>query len=338
MLTQKKKNNIIEFYRILFTFVICIYHVGFENKYNIFTHGYACVEFFCILSGYLLYKTFERKGDKMGSIDYLAGRVKRLYPEYVFAAVVAIVFFGIVNPDFNPVMVITELLMVQNVGLFSGGYNTPTWYISAMLAASVIIYGLLSVNRNLFVKVIAPLSVLCGYVYIFKTAGGLESWIIAQFVSVMLLRVFCGLSLGVIVAVLAENKTVRKMNTCTAVLIETACLAFTVYGLITKNDYDSLLVFSFAGLVFSAVLQKGLLSMKPFEKISGIIGKIALISYAMYLNHRACRFGITMINRSFLHLGDEWIFIYLAALVVYSVITYNVINAIVRKLESRKKQ
>ena len=79
-------------------------------------------------------------------------------------------------------------------------------------------------------------------------------------------------------------------------------------------------------------------SMKPFEKVSGIIGKIALISYAMYLNHRACRFGITMINRSFLHLGDEWIFIYLAALVVYSVITYNVINAIVRKLESRKKQ
>lgn len=333
---MKKKNNIIEFYRILFTFVICIYHVGFGNKYNIFTHGYACVEFFCILSGYLLFKTFERKGNELGSIDYLIGRVKRLYPEYIFAAVIAIVFFGIINPDFNLVKVVTELFMVQSVGLFSGGYNTPTWYISAMLAVSVIIYGLLSVNRKLFVKVIAPLIVLFGYVYLFGTAGGLENWSVVQFMPLTILRVFCGMSLGVIVAVIAENKTVSRMNTCTAVIMEIGCFVFTAYGLITKNDYDVLLPFSFAGLVLSAVLQKGLLSMKPFEKISGYIGKISLISYAMYLNHRACKFGISMINKSFLHLGDEWIFIYLAALIVYSIITYNVINTIVKKIESGK--
>lgn len=49
------KNPIIEFYRFLFMCVICLWH--FRGIVPTFHSGYLPVEFFFILSGYLLYNT-----------------------------------------------------------------------------------------------------------------------------------------------------------------------------------------------------------------------------------------------------------------------------------------
>lgn len=289
-----------------------------------------------VLSFSLFYQDFSYTKNKTGgygSTDYLLSRVKRLYPEYVFAAVLSIVSFGIVHPDFDLVKAVTELLMLQNSGLFMGGYNTPCWYVSALVIVSVIIYGCLSVNRNLYVRVIAPLLVFCGYAYFFKTAGGLEQWGVELFVPMTLLRAACGLSLGVLVAAAAEQKRLLNMNRFAATVVELGCLGFIVYGL-TARDIGFLLILCFAVLIFVAVSNRSYISSSLLNH--RIFDKTASISYAVYLNQRVCIYGVALINDRFLHIDDKIIFVYLAVLIVYSIVTHKAIQTVVSKFENRK--
>lgn len=117
-------NYTLQVYRIICTLIICWHHFqGAIGELKIFRHGYICVEFFFILSGYFLAKKFEKE-EVYGSHslgDYLLYRVKRLYPEYCFAAIVAILIIGMGAHKFSPVKAIAELLMIQYLGIIGGG-------------------------------------------------------------------------------------------------------------------------------------------------------------------------------------------------------------------------
>ena len=119
-----KKNYAVQVYRILCTLIICWHHFqGAVGKIEILKHGYICVEFFFILSGYFLARYFAEEETNGGhsTVGYLLHRIKRLYPEYCFAAVVAILIIGIGGHKFTPVKAIAEMLMIQYLGIIGGG-------------------------------------------------------------------------------------------------------------------------------------------------------------------------------------------------------------------------
>ena len=123
--TIKEKNHSIEALRFLFMLVICCWHrYGSEG---LFPHGYLAVEFYFILSGYLLYKSFS-KPNSLSTIDYTLKKVERFAPEYL--AVVAYIYLRhsilpviMGHREFDiayAMRIFPEMLMLQDCGFYEG--------------------------------------------------------------------------------------------------------------------------------------------------------------------------------------------------------------------------
>ena len=120
---REGKNNAVECFRVFFTMIIVLHHGGTFLKTRLVTHGYIAVEFFFILSGYLLVTTFLRESSH-SCWKYLWKRYARLYPEYIMAAIVMLAFSCLSTDRFVVEKAIPELLMLQNIGVFAGGGGT----------------------------------------------------------------------------------------------------------------------------------------------------------------------------------------------------------------------
>ena len=174
------RNYALDFYRFLFSCVICIMHftayMDFGDAHAPFCGGYLAVEFFFIVSGYMLMRHVEREKKKAGSVSagrctarYAWERFERLFPHYALSLIlVALVYIYVGQYSTKEVLtsVFWEFFMVQSAGL-PFVVNNQFWYVSAMLLASVFIYFLLKKNEDTYRYIIAPgaLLLICGYFY-----------------------------------------------------------------------------------------------------------------------------------------------------------------------------
>ena len=112
------RNSKIDLYRVFFTLVIIIHH--FQNSYDlrIVKNGYIAVDFFFILSGYFLGSSLKRS---LTAFDYAKKRVQRLYPEYFVSICLSVILYRITRGGLDIKKIISELLLIQNSGLFTGG-------------------------------------------------------------------------------------------------------------------------------------------------------------------------------------------------------------------------
>lgn len=329
---MKNKNYAIEFYRILATLVICIHHIQEKCGLGIFTNGDLCVDFFFILSGIFIANSFVKEKEHSGS-RYFIQRVKRLYPEYLWAAIVAIVLYGIIG-KFKISKALPELFMVQNIGMFEGGYNYPCWYVSTLMFASFVVYELLKYREGLFVKIISPLVVVAGYSYIFVNWTDEFIWSNQGCIYVPMLRCLCGLSMGVFILYVSRCSFVKSINRIWGTIAEFACLAVISTGLVTNIFSEAVIVSAFAVLAFLTYSQCGILGGKLFN-FKGF-GYVSAYSYSVYLNHGIMANVLDTLNNSFLHIGKSLIIVYLLAVIVYSIITHKVISLVCKRIEKRK--
>lgn len=84
---MEKKSNSIVIWRIIFTYFVTGFH--FDNQYLItYSLGldngtYLSVEFFFMVTGYLMYEGYLKNPTKYPSgLHYLWARVKKLFPYY----------------------------------------------------------------------------------------------------------------------------------------------------------------------------------------------------------------------------------------------------------------
>lgn len=280
----RKVNFSLDFYRLLFTLVICIHHAQyFIGELSWLKHGYIGVEFFLILSGYLLYVTFQKE-TQHSTLAYAKKRFIRLWPEYVVAAVLMILARGVYLNDFNLAKAVNELLMIQNTGLFRlGGYNYPCWYIPVMFLAGILIYSMLTVCPDWYRKLLAPLIIVLGYTYIGGLEGGLENWQYIGFLSVPLLRAMCGMSVGVLIGVVSERGLLASVNRFAATILEVVSLALIVVGIVTDISTDMLSVTAFAVLISVTVTERGLLGGTVLDL--KIWHTLSPYTYSAYLFH-----------------------------------------------------
>lgn len=200
------KNNSIEFFRILFMVVLVSWH----SRSGFFAHGYLVVEFFFILSGYFIYQSFKRK--QKNTLSYVGDRIKRTYLEYSIACLFSfcITFLGaLVNGKdvftwHSLFKLISELLLLQNVGIFDGGYNYPLWYFSVLIWGGGGLYALLKYNKSLAVNIILPVFILLSYTYIFGMQKSIECWNKCIFY-VPMLRGLADMSIGIMAAKMSSH-------------------------------------------------------------------------------------------------------------------------------------
>lgn len=200
-----KKISSIEAFRFFFMLIICIWHYNGPNGF--LKHGYLCVDFFFILSGMLLYNTFCNKS--INALDYTIIKIKRLFPEYFLCMLLLYVgkFLNGRSFSFNEIyQFISELLMLQTVGLWDNGMNWSTWYISVLVYGGMLVYAILKYQKELALKIIFPIIILLGYTHIFCKANHIEIWGNSTIISYPLLRGICDMALGVIIMAIHKSK------------------------------------------------------------------------------------------------------------------------------------
>ena len=261
--------NLVDFWRIVFTLLIMTFH--FDDTYDLFpqvTGWYISVEFFFLVSGYLLYDHFLKKGSEESALDYTLGRLRRIYPPYVIMfAVYYLLLIPVMKPGFEDFAYhvldsVPELLLLQGAGLNRGWnyVNNTTWYLSVMLIAGYLIFALLKYRKELFLKVAGPLLILCCYAYLYRHNGSLDAVIPIEdfYRNYALMRGFAGMLAGVYLHLLRERLSGRLSPRAERLIPAAGCVSFALVIILatqcryTVVDYTYLIMIAFG--VFAAFL------------------------------------------------------------------------------------
>lgn len=295
-LEKKKASNSFNLWRVFFTLVIMLFHLSnqytgiYETYPFIKYHWYVAVEFFFILSGYLMAKHAESHSEET-TLQYSAGRIKRLYPLYILVLIMMVVW-TICYSETPLVEVLVnnweEFFMLQSMGTGKFPYlNNPAWYVSAMFIAGHFIYFFLRNHRKFFIEFVGIFSVVCFLGIFARNYDALNSFfsISPLGVSTGLLRAVIGLTIGIYVYYLSDKylNNVSKFSGIIMAIIEIMSFAVIVIAsMLTENT-----LCDFVFLIFSAI---GVFLASKNQILSGIsnckiLKYLSKISYAMFLSH-----------------------------------------------------
>lgn len=328
--SKTRKQNSFDIWRVVFTFVIMLFHLvngsPFYDKYPMIKyHWYIAVEFFFILSGYLLMQHVEKCNEEC-TFDYLKGRIWRLYPEYLLAFLVmasirsyqsGLNIFKIIIPNW------LEAVMLQSIGTNIFPYvNNPAWYVSALLISSCLIYYMLSKHRELYLNLFGPVIIILIFSYLFRKYERLELFYHTEGVigNTGLLRAIMGITIGVYAfcTVKALRSWLKRipmiLKSIMQVLMFGGVLIFSL--LREEGSYDFFFLFVFVlGIILAS-------DDSFFGNLSDTICVrwLSKLSYSMYLSH----FTAIYILNLFWDTGRVWFWglvpVYIVITVVLAVI------------------
>jgi len=295
-----------------------------------FKGGYLAVEFFFIVSGFLLMQHFERKAMEKDFLNpeksaaaYLGKKYLRLFPHHTFSLIVlSIVCLTIVGYSFQKVATVGfwEFFMLGQFGFGSKSMiNTPAWYVSALLTASFLLYYLLLKNRQRFIYFFAPAMILIIYAQFFQSADFLNQNLNCQFIVCNgVFRALAGMSLGCLCykAYLRLCPLVQGRFRLCSTILELGIFALFIRIIYHGgyNSWDFLVPPVMAVFVISIFLGNSFLSRILNNRFSGYLGNL---SYAVYLNQGIFTAVFIMRFSGYDYWGAA--LAYLAAVVLFSV-------------------
>ena len=341
---MNKRNYAIDFFRMIFMIIICIHHFQGTMGIKYIQSGYLCVEFFFILSGFYLYNSFNKYKEDDG-IKYTIKKIKKIYPHYILAFLFYIFFYiirKIINHNLDIVEIIyksfSETLLLQNIGIFNGGFNYPLWYLSVLLLGGYLIYELLRKNKETFLKIIGPIIILFTFTLIKSKNGSIENWGIIYGLYMPLLREIADLTTGCILAWIYQEyneklEIIIKNNKKISNIIECYVYFLLFYIIINKTEYEFYSLILFTILILYANLKISISSKFLNNKIFKNNGDL---TYAMYLNHAFIIMILSFIYEHFLfkYINIEIIsVIYIFSVIVYSYFTDKFVKYLINKNE-----
>lgn len=295
------KHNSVEFYRFIFTIVIVLLH--FFSSIGIWVGGYIAVEFFFILSGFLIAMSLNRRNitdlSKAGPIalSFSVRRVKKLFPAKTLAFLLYFCFYiydnkiGITAAIKLVINSIWELLFfdMAGFGVSDKYFVFQAWYLSALIIAGYFISYFYLKKRDTFIYLVAPISIILIYGRLATTIGTVDRHRSFAYPGIAegLLRAFAGISLGIIAYHFYEylsDKVLSRFFARLLCIIEIAgllALLITVYrGGHTKKDFLIILFFGF--LIIMSFWNQTPLDHLLDNKFSAFLGRISL---PIFLTH-----------------------------------------------------
>lgn len=295
--------------------------------------GYLAVDFFLVLSGFILAHRYLHGRDGTGSGRFVLARLARLYPMHLFGLLSYALVLGWITgqfpryPDGTLFTLVQQLTLTHNIGLNQHGltWNAPAWSISVEFWLNLLFFcciGRQTKSLSLLLLSVASL------VLIHSQTGHLDTTYQNYFQALNsgLLRGWASFMLGVLayrayrrIALLELD---RKLLSVAEMLAVIAALLL-VFGLRpSSRPLELFAPFVFAALVLLFSLQQGLLS-----HLAAKLKWLGTISYSIYLNHLI----VLMLVDTYLggRLGVEHASltpVYLALLLLYSRLTYSCIE------------
>lgn len=214
-MTKTQKNGKIEVLRFIFAIIIVLHHsrnlVGDDKC--LFLGGSLAVEFFFIVSGYLMMASIEKIQkvnpcpDALGkeTAGFLLRKVKGLYPEIIIAWLLGFGFIQAVSgsglrkicEEF--LLRFWEMFLLSMTGIGKTGTNGVVWYISSMLLCMALLYPLIRKWPDMMLNLAVPAAMFLSFGYLFQTFGeprNPQMWI--GFMYKGTLRGFAEICLGII--------------------------------------------------------------------------------------------------------------------------------------------
>lgn len=335
----KMKNRALEFYRFLFSIVIALYHLRAQIGPNFFESGYIIVDFFFILSGFLLAQSLSRRVDNplpinagVETVHFIKKKLMALYPHYLLSLLFCWAISICILKSFTLKEALvngwTEVLLLQmtgmNINSFTG--NSADWYVSSLILALFLCSFLLLRYKKTFSYILAPVIAVNIYVYLYRNIGHLGS-IRAYRVNMLVgtMRGIAGICLGCICfcvfCYIYKNFSNTHISKILFTGVDLLCLGLIVIRIFSdwKTSKDFLMLPIFFVLILSVFLKASYLSDVLDNRVSQFLGSI---SYAIFLNH-------TVIRDTFKRLSMDpvpRIVLYLTIIIILSIITTKLIR------------
>jgi peptidoglycan/LPS O-acetylase OafA/YrhL len=192
--------RILDSYRFIAASLVCLYHfnkadvLGLQALAPGFSNIQLMVDFFFVLSGFVIAKTYAGKVTDGASFGrFMWKRLARLYPLHLVTLGVGILGGMIVgtgalqpgtNPDvFSGKAILANLTLTHSMGVTSyGSFNIPSWSISA----EMFVYALFPLMAFLAARLhpLATLALILGYVaatIAIREAFDLRDWTLAWY-------------------------------------------------------------------------------------------------------------------------------------------------------------
>lgn len=337
---SNKRNYALEGYRWFFTLVVAQFHFkafqGWEPSEWKFSGGYLAVEFFFVLSGFFLMKSYEERSRLSEpaagmAAKFFAWRYCRLFPQYAMS----FVMMGALSQyNYNDISVETafkqgawEFFMLEQTGLGTNvKVNATAWFVSALLISSFLLVVCLLLFKDWYVFVIAPLSIFAIYSFFYHKFHCLSDMWTMMFFCSGVWRAFAGTSIGCISWRVCKqaSKIVGKKNlfikAFATVLEGFILLLYMVYAQKGHKEYDFIFPFLFGVLIISVYLAQSYLTMLLNRKVFGVLGGL---SYAVYLNARVFQEPIMRLYRGKLPYWPVF-FSVMLAIHLFSIFTHSV--------------
>lgn len=319
MLEAKPHYELLDGLRGVAALLVVIYHIfegfAFAGSMNgvgsglisTFNHGHIAVDFFFLLSGFVISYAYDDRWNRMTVGEFCKRRIIRLHPMLIMGAILGALSFiasgymrwdGTTTP-FAWVMV-AMLCMIFMIPAVPGvkydvrGYgemfslNGPAWSLFFEYVGSII-YAL--VLRRLTTKVIAVLAVVLGVLHAYFFVGDISQYNsvgVGWTIDVInfcggLIRILFPFTIGMLLARTVKPRKVKGAFWISSLLL---VISFAVpylgdnKGISVNSLYEVLCI----AILFPAIiwLSVGGRSGDNTKKISSFLGKI---SYPLYIGH-----------------------------------------------------
>lgn len=228
-----KRNYELDFLKFVFTIVIIVYHshnlISPDANLELLSRGYLGVEFFFMVSGYLMMSGVMRdsqKGVERSTWSFVGKKIEAFLPATLFAFLVNFFVWAVGCKQYSFKNLLIEFLFtppeimyIRHTGVAfpTHNYNGPAWYISAMLVGMFILYPFAKKFKERFSSYIAPVVGVAMYAWVSHYHKGGTFSMIKQWLNGInggLARALAGLCLGAFVYFVTENikNSPRQLN------------------------------------------------------------------------------------------------------------------------------
>ena len=292
-----QRNKTVDIAKLIFVLGVFYMHLNRlrqPDEAKAFIFGFLGVEFFFIVSGYLMALKANRDSSEhigKATARFLFRKIQILLPYFIPAQLIGFIVLNY-NQETDTIirnffMSIPDTCFLQMAGFSIYKILSPTWYLSAMLLAMLVLYPLLLKKKENFCYIWAPIIVVFVYGYVFSKSGGSLS-VIDPFEGDIIyagtLRAFAGISLGcVLFAVVEKLKKlqIKKLLHGIFIFLEIACYGTALFLMrahsMFRPDFVVLMLF----IVAVSISFSGHGLEKHLSKIVKVnwIGKLSTILY-----------------------------------------------------------
>ncbi len=258
------KNGKIEFFRFVFCMIILLFHVGkylldtaVFGKLSMFAHGAIGVEFFFLVSGFLLAKTAKKRSEGTPELgketwQFILRKYQGIWFYHLAAFIPTFAVYALIHAKkwFDVALYAVEslpnLFLVQLSGIKGIWLNHVEWYLSAMMIGMFLLYPLLLKWYKTVSRVVAPIAALLIIGWLSHETGkltGTTVWMDVAYKS--LFRAVAELCLGV--AAFEWCEIIREKNFTKAQRIGLTALEF--------GCYFAVVIFSFVMFKYAYEVQ-----------------------------------------------------------------------------------